>query len=285
MCIGMKKNRWRRFWIGIMVVILSGSSIFLGVEAAEAERENPALWIVAHRAGAAYAPENTIAALEQAIRDGAEFAEIDVRQLRDGTLIVMHDSNFLRTAGVDREVWETDFEDLVHFEVGTAFSEAYRGEGIPTLEQMLQCASDRICLMIELKITGHEKDLEASVLNLLRQNHMERNCIIGSMNGEVLKRMKELDQGISTVFISHDLTKEQYFLDYADSYSIEVKNLTPEMTERIHMQNKPVYGWTANSGASAQQVYYSGADGIVTDNVYLIKLYLREMGYRRYLRL
>ena len=57
--------------------------------------------VVAHRAGAKVAPENTLAALEQAIRDGAPIAEIDVQQLSDGTLIVMHDSNFKRTAGED----------------------------------------------------------------------------------------------------------------------------------------------------------------------------------------
>ena len=55
--------------------------------------------VVAHRAGAKVAPENTLAALEQAIRDGAPIAEIDVQQLSDGTLIVMHDSYFKRTAG------------------------------------------------------------------------------------------------------------------------------------------------------------------------------------------
>ena len=55
--------------------------------------------VVAHRAGAKVAPENTVAALEQAIRDGVPIAEIDVQQLSDGTLIVMHDSNFKRTTG------------------------------------------------------------------------------------------------------------------------------------------------------------------------------------------
>lgn len=57
--------------------------------------------VVAHRAGAKVAPENTVVALEQAIRDGAPIAEIDVQQLSDGTLIVMHDSNFKRTTGED----------------------------------------------------------------------------------------------------------------------------------------------------------------------------------------
>ena len=67
----------------------------------EAGKDTPVI-VVAHRAGAKVAPENTLAALKQAIRDGAPIAEIDVQQLSDGTLIVMHDSNFKRTAGDDR---------------------------------------------------------------------------------------------------------------------------------------------------------------------------------------
>ena len=70
----------------------------------EAGKDTPVI-VVAHRAGAKVAPENTLAALEQAIRDGAPIAEIDVQQLSDGTLIVMHDSNFKRTAGEDVCVW------------------------------------------------------------------------------------------------------------------------------------------------------------------------------------
>ena len=90
--------------------------------------------VVAHRAGAKVAPENTVAALEQAIRDGAPIAEIDVQQLSDGTLIVMHDSNFKRTTGEDICVWDAEADALKTLEVGSGFSAAYRGEQIPTLE-------------------------------------------------------------------------------------------------------------------------------------------------------
>ena len=179
--------------------------------------------VVAHRAGAKVAPENTLAALEQAIRDGAPIAEIDVQQLSDGTLIVMHDSNFKRTAGEDVCVWDTEADVLSTLEVGSTFSAAYRGEQIPTLEEMLACAGDRITLMIELKYSGQEYD-------------MVDECIIGSMNRGILQRVKELEPDISTVYIAHDLGEDDYDLDYADSYSIEGKNLTADMVEAIHYE-------------------------------------------------
>ena len=221
--------------------------------------------VVAHRAGAKVAPENTVAALEQAIRDGAPIAEIDVQQLSDGTLIVMHDSNFKRTTG----------EDI------SGFSAAYRGEQIPTLEEMLACARGRITLMIELKYTGQEDALEESVLTLLQDYDMVDECIIGSMNKGILQKMKELEPGISTVFIAHDLEEEDYELDYADSYSIEGRNLTVDMVDAIHYCGKSVYGWTANTSGAMLRIVNCGADGVITDDVRLLQTFLREQACRK----
>lgn len=237
--------------------------------------------VVAHRAGTKVAPENTLAALEQAIRDGAPIAEIDVQQLSDGTLIVMHDSNFKRTAGEDVCVWDTEADVLSTLEVGSTFSAAYRGEQIPTLEEMLACAGDRITLMIELKYTGQEQELEENVLALLQEYDMVDECIIGSMNRGILQRVKELEPDISTVYIAHDLGEDDYDLDYADSYSIEGKNLTADMVEAIHYEGKSVYGWTANTSGAMRQIVNSGADGIVTDDVRLLQAFLRENACRK----
>ena len=245
-----------------------------------AGKDTPVI-VVAHRAGAKVAPENTVAALEQAIRDGAPIAEIDVQQLSDGTLIVMHDSNFKRTAGEDMCVWDAESDLLQELEVGDNFSAAYRGERIPTLEEMLACAKGRICLMIELKYTGQEESLEANVISLLAAYDMTEECIIGSMNKGILQTVKELEPGISTVYIAHDLDESEYDLDYADSYSIEGKNLTADMVDAIHYTGKSVYGWTANSSAAMAWIVGSGADGVITDDVRLLQTFLREHACRK----
>ena len=87
--------------------------------------------VVAHRAGAKVAPENTVAALEQAIRDGVPIAEIDVQQLSDGTLIVMHDSNFKRTTGEDICVWDVEADALKNPGSGQRFFSSIPGRTDP----------------------------------------------------------------------------------------------------------------------------------------------------------
>lgn len=267
---------FRRIFIILFGVVFFASGVIYGVEAAGKQGEFDGIVLVAHRAGAYFAPENTIAALEQAIKDGAPVAEVDVQELSDGTLIVMHDSNFLRTAGIDKDVWNVDYDEFMSFEVGSSFSDAYAGERIPTLDDLLQCADDRICLMIELKSTGHEEMLEEKLLDSLYRHGLAYSCIIGSQNESILKRIKQMDENIYTVFIAYDLYDGQYDMPWADSFSINLANLDADMVDRIHKDGKIVYGWTANTHKSMQNVLKSGADGIVTDNVYEARQFLKD---------
>ncbi len=275
---------FRRIFIILFGVIFFASGMIYVVEAAGSDGEYDGIVLVAHRAGAYFAPENTIAALEQAIKDGASVAEIDVQELADGTLIVMHDSNFLRTAGVDKNVWETDYEELMSYEVGSSFSDAYIGEHIPTLDDFLQCAEGRVCLMLELKSTGHEDMLESNVVAALYRHDLAYSCIVGSQNEDILKKIKQLDENIYTVYIACELTEEQYDMPWADSYSIMFTSLDSDMVGRIHSTGKTVYGWTANTQNAMQSVLESGADGIVTDNVYEAGQFLKDKSIMLHLK-
>lgn len=222
--------------------------------------------IVAHRAGAAFAPENTVSALNRAYEDGAHMAEIDVQQLKDGQLIIMHDTNFKRTTGVHLNVWDADYKTVKKLETGSSFSEAFRGEPVPTLEDMLASAKDKIYLMIELKSTGRETDLEEKTLSLIEQYDMEKQCMIASMNMNILKKVKKLNPDIRTAYISVALLSRQYDLQDIDAYSVESTSLTPDMVIQAHLQGKQVFAWTANSERTMYKILRCHADGIVTDN-------------------
>ncbi len=74
---------------------------------------------IAHRAGAEMAPENTLAAIEEASHAKADYAEIDVQETKDGELIVLHDSNFKRTTGVDKNVWDVNYNEVKTYDAGS----------------------------------------------------------------------------------------------------------------------------------------------------------------------
>lgn len=234
--------------------------------------------IIAHRAGASIGPENTVAALNQSIKDHAFIAEIDVQRLKDQTLIVMHDTNFKRTTGTDLFVWDADYNQVKTLDAGSFFSSKFQGEPVPTLEEMLKAAKGRIDLMIELKAAGPDRELVKNTLDLIKAYQMQSHCMIASMNMDILEQVKTLDPNIKTVYISVLLLSNRYDLEHIDAYSLETSALSYALVIEAHHQNKQVYAWTANTKDTIEQIISCTADGVITDNPLLARYTLDTMG-------
>lgn len=227
--------------------------------------------IVAHRSGDILTPENTMAALDHVISMDVDMVEIDVQQLSDGTLILMHDSSFHRTAGKKKKVWEVTYEEVRKYDAGSWFSQDFAGEPIPKLEDFLKRSKGNVHVMIELKLTGHEEKLVEEVIALVEKYDMLDQCNIASLNLDLLKEVKAINPKVETVYITPLIFSSQYDIDFVDGFSVETTVLTREMVTSMHMQGKDVYGWTANSEETIEKNLRCEVDGIVTDNAELVK--------------
>jgi glycerophosphoryl diester phosphodiesterase len=107
--------------------------------------------IIAHRGSSFIAPENTRAAVELAWREGADAAEGDFRLTADGKIVAMHDADLRRTAGVDRRVVDCTLTELQAFDAGSWKAEQYKGEPIPTLEDLLATVPPGKRFFVEVK--------------------------------------------------------------------------------------------------------------------------------------
>ncbi|MDO5425576.1 MAG: glycerophosphodiester phosphodiesterase family protein [Eubacteriales bacterium] len=227
--------------------------------------------IVAHRAGACAAPENTLVALETAIRSGADMAEIDIRQTKDHVLVALHDANLKRTTGLERNVWDLDYEKLTELDAGSYFSDAFAGETIPTLNEILKAAKGRIFLMLELKADGSEENMEQEAVSLIRLHEMEEQCSIASADTEMLKTIKTLEPRLQTVYITKALDAGDYELPYVDGYSIKTAFLTEEAAELAHEKQKKIYAWTANRELDVRKILRCRCDGIISDDLEMVE--------------
>jgi glycerophosphoryl diester phosphodiesterase len=108
----------------------------------------------AHRGASARAPENTLAAFEEAIRLGVDAIELDVHLSADGVPVVIHDDTVDRTTDGRGAVGALSLAALRRLDAGSWFGARFRGERIPTLEEALDCARGRCGLNIEIKETG-----------------------------------------------------------------------------------------------------------------------------------
>ncbi len=134
--------------------------------------------ITAHRGGAGVAPENTFAAFRQAIEDGTDWIEIDVQESKDGIVMVAHDSDLAKVARNPVKIWEATADELRAIDIGVYFGEQFKGEQMPTLEEVLQMCQGRVRVNIELKYYGHTQDLENRVIELVERFRMESEIVV-----------------------------------------------------------------------------------------------------------
>lgn len=235
------------------------------------------LEISAHRGGAKFAPENTMAAIQFAIDCKADYAEIDVQETADGVLVLSHDSYLGRTANVKKFIWEVTYAETQEMEVGSHFNPVFEGEKIPTLQEVIEACRGKIRLNIEIKSNKHNQDIVEKVVDLIRQEQYETNCIVTSMDYKFLKQIKELYPEVVTGYTLNMEYGEIEKLEAVDVYSIKYTYLTRELVDRIHTMGRQVYAWTANSRRAIRWAIDTGVDNIITDNPDLVrKELLRE---------
>lgn len=233
--------------------------------------------IIAHRASATHAPENTLAALDYAILSGAHMAEIDVQQTKDGEIILMHDANLKRTTGFNGKVSEATYSDIQTLEAGNWFSSEFDGEPVPTLEEVLQRSKGQITLMIEIKAKDHPVDVARKVIELIEAYNMEKECLIGAMDYRVLQAVKMINPKIQTVYITALAYGDYQDLEDVDYYSIEASFISYALIDQIHRSGKQIYAWTVNKESTMQSMISMQVDGIVTDDPVLLQNQLTDI--------
>ncbi|MFS0782060.1 glycerophosphodiester phosphodiesterase family protein [Bacillus sp. 1P06AnD] len=271
-----KKIKWASFTfsaIQVLVIIFLTGMYLDYRNGAYFFYDRPQLHITAHRAGAALAPENTLAALNQAIEAKATMAEIDVQQTKDGKLIVMHDSDFKRVAKVPKKVWTVSAEEAQTFEVGSSFSKKFKGEKIPLLEEMIKEADGRIKLMIELKMNGHDKQLVKRVLQVIQKNNFTDQCIVASMDARLLQQVKTMDPTIKTAYITAVAYGNLHLMKNVDVFSIEASFVNSDLVASLQSTGKEVFVWTVNEKDAINRTITMPVNGLITDNPYLAAFY------------
>lgn len=228
--------------------------------------------VTAHRGASRNYPENTMAAFKGAKKLGADWIELDIQQSRDGQIFVMHDTNFKRTTGVDKNTWEMDYNEISQLDTGSFFNSSFAGEKVPLLSEVIAFAKkNRIKLNIELKPSGHECGFEQNVADIIEAQNFYGNCVITSQVYEVLENVKAYNKNIQTVYVMSLAYGDINQLKAADHFSIEASSVTREIVSDVHNAGKEIYAWTVNTEESINNMIELNVDNIITDDITLAK--------------
>ena len=250
-------------WAGSVLLVGLAAGLALNITMHRLDIEDN-IMVIAHRGASADAPENTLAAMEQAIADGADWVELDVQETRDGEVVVIHDSDLKKIGGSGLKVFESSLAELQSVDIGSWKDPSFSDQRVPTLQQVLALCKDRINIIIELKYYGYEEQLEERVANLVEAAGMQDQIIVMSLSYPGIKKMKSLrpqwSVGLLASVAIGDITRLE-----ADFFAINATFVSRAFIKHVHKQNRKVLVWTVNDPISMSAMMSKGADGIITD--------------------
>jgi glycerophosphoryl diester phosphodiesterase len=234
--------------------------------------------IFAHRGSKAHAPENTLAAFELAIDHKADAIELDVKLSGDGQVVVMHDSTVDRTTDGTGQVRKLPLAALKELDAGSHFDIAFRGEPIPTLEEVLETLGKRIPINIELtNLTSPGDALPAKVAELVTRHGMERQVMFSSFNPLALLRVRRYSPKVPIGLLGLDGVAGAWTrtllanLIPHEALHPWVGNVDETLVKWTHSRGRRLHVYTVNEPSQMRNLYTWGADGLITDDPLLAR--------------
>jgi glycerophosphoryl diester phosphodiesterase len=236
---------------------------------------------IAHRGGAALAPENTLPAFANAVAIGADILEMDVRRTSDGIVILLHDSTVDRTTDGTGAANALTYAQIQALDAGYQFTRdngatyPYRGTGvrIPTLAEVLAAHPDRY-FMIEIK------DSVPTVAPVLEGiDSIRDRVLIASFFDEVLAEVRTRAPDVLTTMSLAEMVAFNNLTDADEAdYVVPAPFIQPPheqiedpTLERAKRKGILVHPWTVDDRNTMIDLVTRGVDGIITDDPALLR--------------
>jgi glycerophosphoryl diester phosphodiesterase len=227
--------------------------------------DRPPVQVTAHRGHARAAPENTLSAMRKAIESGADYAEMDVQLTADGKVVLLHDRDLKRVAGLARRLDELSYDEVRQLDVGSWFDPAFAGERVPTLAEVIRLCRGKIRLNIELKFFGPDRRLAQAVADLVRKEDFESECLITSLNYDALQEVKRhnprLRTGLTVAHALGDISRLE-----VDALSVRADFLSDDVLRSAHRLGREVHVWTVNDARQMTRQMKRGVDNLISSD-------------------
>jgi glycerophosphoryl diester phosphodiesterase len=237
-------------------------------------RGMPQPLVIAHRGASADAPENTIAAFELALDQGADGIEIDVHLSRDEHPVVIHDFTLERTSDGAGPVRERTVRELKRLDGGGWRGRPFRGQRIQTLQEVLERFRDRTRFWIELK-GGSDlyPGIEERVVSMIEIYEVLDRALVQSFDHVALERIRALNRDVRLgALVAHPpLPPVESIPAGADAVSPAVDLLSEGAVRALNEAGVGCYVWTVNEPAQMDRLVGWGVSGIITDRPGLLK--------------
>lgn len=222
-----------------------------------------------------------MAAFSMAVQMQSDMIELDVLLSGDGVPVVIHDLNLKRTTNGTGMVSEHSLKELKDLDAGLWFSDKFRSEKIPELEEVLSWASGKISLNIEIKteaVTDTVKNgiVEKSV-NLVRKYQMEQHVIFSSFDYRALIHLQSVAPDLPKgLLYERKQAKgmepaELARLYQADAFHSNWRTLNSRRLTGLLEEEIPVFVYTVNRKERMEKLIKNSVTGIFSNRPDLLR--------------
>ncbi|MBN1642765.1 MAG: hypothetical protein JXA09_16130 [Anaerolineae bacterium] len=225
--------------------------------------------VIGHRGAAALAPENTCASFDAALALGVDAIETDVRATSDGVLVLLHDERLDRTTDGSGPVQSTPWATVRALDAGRWFGEAWAGERVPAVEDMLRAYGARTRIVLEIKQPG----VESAALQIVRALDLLERVTFTSFSFEAVRWIKAACAEATVGYLSRDAGLEgaQHALEAGlDQYCPAAQGLTAENVAAWRALGLYVRAWGVRDAGLMRGAIEAGVDGMTIDDPRLL---------------
>lgn len=223
--------------------------------------------IIGHRGITdSFAPENSIAAFELALLEGADGVEVDVRLTGDGVPVCHHDETLRRMAGDPRSISSLSYAELA--QVGQ--------HRVPLLSEVVDLVDGRGRLIVDVKTKPWPgtaaADLVEAIAAVLRR-HRPKGVTVSSFDRPRILQLRQHELDVRTALLGRagvplGVILRRALHDGHDEAHPHVTSLlaTPELIDRARHSGLGVTGWTVNRPQDLRALAAAGLPAVIVDD-------------------
>ena len=281
------KSSHRSYMVAARAAIIISISILALTGCTSKATNAQQVSVVAHRGGAALAPENTLAAFTMALEYDVDTVEMDIHLSRDGSMMVIHDPTLLRLTGNEGAIIDYTAEELTQFDVASTFKYGrhYFGfQKMPTLEEVIELVEEKatrpVNYQIEIKVTEEGtryEGIEQKLIDALNHYAILDRTIAISFDFPTLATLRTLEPSlklgalISKAYLSSKgvtgpeaVAKNMKALN-VEYVGIKADYLSQTLYDQFRAQDLGVGVWTVDDTITMRKFVDMGVDFITTN--------------------
>ena len=238
------------------------------------------LVIIAHRGSHSTVPENTLAAYEKAIQEGADYVEVDLRTTKDGHLVIMHDESVTKMTGKKGLIKDINYDEIKSFKLKPVNEKDTTTYHIPDFVSVLNLCKGRINIYLDFKDANVE-----TTYRLIKEAGMQRNVVVYLNKEEQYGQWKKVCPQIPLMASIPENSDDRQINNFLDKVHLDVVDNVYNTNKLKQLHERKIAIWldvqSRDEGPEKwEQALKSGADGLQTDHPEKLIKYLESRGLR-----